>query len=249
MIVDQANWTCPISYEMVMKLDKQLHDIYRRTPAELRVDSFSDLVNGAPMQRIRKATLDLTFQKSRCILHRRFFFPSKSTGVYPYPYSMKSCIDASMRILNMHHLVHEETKPGKALYDYRWRTSSLLSQDFLLAGMLICLHIGHGIAHSPADEGESQPNGIQVRWSQAEMLQALQASCRIWEESASSSREAAKAARTLKTMLARVASSQQSSPREDGSSGGRSNFTAGAATGNSLISLLAKSLLTWATRF
>lgn len=98
MIVDQANWTSSISYEMVMKLDKQLHDVYLQTPASLKANDINDLLHGSPEQRFRKATLNLTFQKSRCILHRRFFFPSKTTRKYPYPYSMKACIDAAMRI-------------------------------------------------------------------------------------------------------------------------------------------------------
>jgi hypothetical protein len=208
MIVDQANWTSPISYEMVMKLDKQLYNVYLKTPPSLRANNTNDLLHGSPAQRFRKATLDLTFQKSRCILHRRFFFPSKTTGQYPYPYSMKSCIDAAMRILQMQLLMHEECRPGRTLYDHRWRTSSLLSQDFLLAGMLICLHIGHGISSGCdlTEQGSFQVNGngIRVRWSQAEMLQALQASCGIWEEVAATSKEAAKAVRTLKAMIARV---------------------------------------------
>ncbi|CZR61340.1 related to transcription activator protein acu-15 [Phialocephala subalpina] len=222
MIVDQSNWTCPISYEMVMKLDKQLHDVYLRTPPSLRVEGTDDILHGTPIQRIRKVTLDLCFQKARCILHRRFFFPSKATGKYAYPYSMKSCIDASMRILHVHMLVHEETLPGRALYDHRWRTSSLMSQDFLLAGMLICLHIGHGITKSPADQGESQSGGIRVRWSHMEMVQALESSCKIWEHLAPSSKEAAKAVRTLRSMLARVAGSQQPSPADHTSSGSSS---------------------------
>ncbi|KAF8847325.1 hypothetical protein BDZ45DRAFT_607644 [Acephala macrosclerotiorum] len=241
MIVDQSNWTSPISYEMVMKLDKQLHDVYLRTPAPLRVEGTNDILHGTPIQRIRKVTLDLCFQKARCILHRRFFFPSKTTGEYAYPYSMKSCIDASMRILQVHMLVHEETLPGRPLYDHRWRTSSLMSQDFLLAGMLVCLHIGHGIAKSPADQGESQLSGIRVRWSQAEMLQALQASCRIWEQLAPSSKEAAKAVRTLRSMLARVAGSEQPSPADHTNSGGSSgggsyqNITTPVTTGKSWL--------------
>ncbi|KUJ19439.1 uncharacterized protein LY89DRAFT_490483 [Mollisia scopiformis] len=236
MIVDQANWTCPISYEMVMKLDKQLHDAHRRTPPSLRADSINDLLNGSPVQRFRKATLDLIFQKSRCILHRRFFFVSKTTGEYPYPYSMKSCIDAAMRILQMQLLMHEECRPGRTLYEHRWRTSSLMSQDFLLAGMLICLHIGHGITNSPSKQGEPQSNGIRLRWSRAEMLQALQASCKVWEDAAPTSKEAAKAVKTLKAMLAKVAGSQQPSPAVDAKSEspsrGWANFAASLSTGS-----------------
>jgi hypothetical protein len=32
-----------------------------------------------------------------------------------------------------------ETKPGKVVYKQRWKASSLVTHDFLLAAMLICL--------------------------------------------------------------------------------------------------------------
>ena len=157
---------------------------------------------GNPIMRLRIFSVDMTFQKARCVLHRKFFVTSKMTGTYPYPYSVKACVEASMRILQSQIAFHAETQPGRTLHTYRWRTSSLLTHDFLLAAMLMSLYIGTDLSF-PASQRSSQ-SSLCIKHSQEEMLQTLSASYEIWEESSSSSREAAKAAKALKSMLSKV---------------------------------------------
>ncbi len=201
MIVDQSNSTNPISYEEVMRLDKTLHEVHQQLSEQLHGLTVEDLNTGPPQSRIRKFSIDLTFQKARCILHRKWFFPKKSTAIYPYPYSMKACIEASMRILQAQITLYSETAPRKALHDHKWKASSLITQDFLLAAMLLCLYLGYSIA---AAEQANAETGIRVNWARDDMLQALQGSYLIWEELSSTSKEASKAAKALKSMLDRV---------------------------------------------
>jgi len=152
--------------------------------------------------RLRICSVDMTFQKARCVLHRKFFVTSKAKGTYPYPYSVKACVEASMRILQFQIAFHAETQPGRTLHTYRWRTSSLLTHDFLLAAMLLCLYIGNDLSFSASQR--SSQGSLRIKDSRNEMLRTLSASYEIWEQSSSSSREAAKAAKALKSMLAKV---------------------------------------------
>jgi hypothetical protein len=202
VIVDQSNSTNPISYEEVMRLDKILHETHQTLPPPLLATTVEDLNTGLAQSRIRKFSIDLTFQKARCVLHRKWFFPKKSTAIYPYPYSMKTCIEASMRILQTQIIMYGETAPRKTLHDHKWRASSLITHDFLLAAMLLCLYLGYSIAAEDAEQ--TNQTGIRVQWARDDMLQALQGSYLIWEELSATSKEATKMAKTLKSMLARV---------------------------------------------
>lgn len=204
-IVDQANSTFPIPYSEVMMLDKKLHETYEQAEDPIRITSVDDLFIGSPITRFRKFSVDLTFQKARCVLHRKFFVTSKTTGSYPYPYSMKTCVEASMRILQSQILMDRETNVGHPLHGHKWKTSSLLTHDFLLAAMLICLYIGNSIGENPPNQGLAN-TGIQIKWTKEEMVDALQGSYRIWEERSAVSKEAMKAAKALKNMLAKVRS-------------------------------------------
>ena len=159
--------------------------------------------------RLRIFSVDMTFQKARCVLHRKFFVTSKATGTYPYPYSVKACVEASMRILQSQISFHAETQPGRTLHTYRWRTSSLLTHDFLLAAMHLCLYIGNDLSFSASQR--SSQGSLRIKHSRNEMLRTLSASYEIWEQSSSSSREAAKAAKALKSMLAKVNSVSRAS--------------------------------------
>jgi hypothetical protein len=207
LIVDQSNSTSPVSYEEVMRLDKLLHESHSQLPEPLQAQSVEDLNTGLPQDRIRKFSVDLQFQKARCVLHRKWFFPKKSTAIYPYPYSMKACLDASMRILQTQIIMYGETAPQRALHEHKWKASSLITHDFLLAAMLLCLYLGYSLAAEDAEQANVQTGtGIRVQWARDDMLQALEGSLLIWEELSPTSKEANKVAKALKSMLAKVRS-------------------------------------------
>ena len=203
LIVDQANSTSPISYDDVLRLDARLLEVHEGVPEALRVRGVEDLKTGSPDMRVRKFSVDLTYQKARCILHRKFLAPTKSVPTYPHPYSTKCCVDASMRILQSQIFMHHETKPGKLLYSQKWKTSSLMTHDFLLAAMLLCLYLGQRIP-DVAGQLDNGTSGMQIRWTREDMLYTLYGSYQIWEASSLFSNEALKAAKALKTMLERL---------------------------------------------
>jgi hypothetical protein len=203
MIVDQANSVFPTTYEEVMRLDQRLHDVYEEVPEVLKVRDIRDLEVGKAITRVRKFAIDLTFQKARCILHRKFFVTRSSTHAYQYPYSMKTCVEAAMRILQSQIYMHSETGLGRQLYGHRWKTSSLMLHDFLLAAMLVCLYLGHTISRGEGERTHPETD-IKVKWSKEEMKTTIQGSLDIWEETSSVSKDAKKAASVLKAMLSKI---------------------------------------------
>lgn len=105
-IVDQSNSTESIAYEDVLRLDELLQEARHRVPDNLIVRNREDLKSGSAELRMRKFSTDLIYQKSRCILHRKFLTPSRSSSESPYPFSTKSCVDSAMAILHSHGEAH-----------------------------------------------------------------------------------------------------------------------------------------------
>ncbi|KAE8450755.1 hypothetical protein EG329_005668 [Mollisiaceae sp. DMI_Dod_QoI] len=195
MIVDQANSTLPISYDEVMRLDRILQDVNHETPEWLNVRSAEDLTNGDPAFMLQRLTIDLCYQKARCILHRKFLNPKSSKS-----YSIGSCVNASMRMLRSQAVMYRETKPGGCFYNQRWKAAALITNDFFLAAMLLCLILGHGLNSSKS----SYPDTSQIMWSNQDMLQALENSYQIWKEASHKSKDAFKATKALKAVLLKI---------------------------------------------
>jgi hypothetical protein len=195
-ISDQANSTAPISYDEVMKLDKVLKNVYRETPEWLASRSIDDLKLGSLRVKFQKFSIDLCYQKARCILHRKFIVPTKPSF---HGYSMSECVDASMRILKLQAFIFHESQLGWSICHQKWTTRD----DFLLASMLLCLYLGHSIADGSI---KLLPSGSE-KWSKEDILEALDGSYKIWDQEnqlTQTSKEADKATKALRTMLAKV---------------------------------------------
>lgn len=88
------------------------------------------------------------------VLHRRFLYtdsPSHSGGKEeeeeeedPYAYSRTACVDASLRTLELQHVLDEATRPGGQLHALRWRVTSSMNHQFLTATMVLCSLVHRG---------------------------------------------------------------------------------------------------------
>lgn len=88
------------------------------------------------------------------MLHRRFLYtdsPSHSGGKEeeeeeedPYAYPRTACVDASLRTLELQHVLDEATRPGGQLHALRWRVTSSMNHQFLTATMVLCSLVHRG---------------------------------------------------------------------------------------------------------
>lgn len=118
-----------------------------------------------------------------------------------YIYSRQSCRDAALQILQHQSTLHQETQPGGQLFRDRWKVSSLVNHDFLLAATILCLDLDRDIAA----RSSSQINGRAVDKGRGDgVIHALCESYKIWLRSSKSSREAQKAAEALQIVLEKV---------------------------------------------
>ena len=197
IIIDETSSTGLSSYEEIMGQDGLLEVAHHQVPGFLKVRSMEYLKIGEPGIVLQKFTVDYCYQRARCVLHRKYLVPRRSSR---HLYSVKSCVDAAMQILHAQYFVYEEKGPNRRLYDHKWKISSLMTHDFLLAAMLICVHLNHSVGEAPprANIGQS---GNSIRWTRGEMLHDLDVANRIWDEASHASKDALKAARALKRTL------------------------------------------------
>ena len=198
LIVDRVNSITPPSYEEVMRLDFKLMETHATLPPYLAMRSPSQSIADDADLILRRYALEVCFQKSRCVLHRKYLIPGKSNPQFLY--SRTASVDAAMKLLDVQFIVNEATQPGGQLFGEQWRTSALLNQDYVLAAMILCLDLAWGMRVEqglPSDyDGE-----IEAMWPRSKRLQALKSSYAIWCRSSTISALAAKAAEALRVML------------------------------------------------
>lgn len=201
-IVDQVNSLKPPSYSEVMALDSKLLETHATLPPSLAMSTENLLTEDVLIQ-IRINTIEVLFQKSRCLLHRKYLIPGKSDPNFRY--SRIASVDAAMKLLSVQHNIYEATQRGGQWSGERWRTSALLNHDYVLAAMIVSLDIAWDtrIKHLPLNLEDE----IEAIWPKSRRLQALKASYDIWCQAASSSNLAAKATDALKAMLKDIHSS------------------------------------------
>ncbi|KAG4441524.1 hypothetical protein IFR05_002981 [Cadophora sp. M221] len=198
-IMDQLNSMTPPSYEEVLHLDSKLHEIHTTLhpyltmrPLSLSITDNVDLI-------LRRFALEVCFQKSRCVLHRKYLIPSKVDPSFKY--SRATCVDAAMKLLQVQITFCEESQAGRPFSGEQWRNAAgLLHQDYVLAAMILCLDFTWGMK---IEQGQSPSleDGTEAIWPREQRIQALKTSYDIWSKSSTKSTLAAKATEALRVML------------------------------------------------
>jgi hypothetical protein len=194
-IVALANRLSLPEYEEVINLDRDLQIAHQKVPPAFLLHSTGPSITDSPATTIKKFSISLLFQKSRCMLHRKHLMKAEMSPEFAF--SKQAGVDAAMALLHCQSMVHEAALPGGPLSHDRWFLSSLSMHDFLLAAMIVYLSL--------FEEG-SKNIPLQVTKEQQEMINALENSRAIWNETWSISAEAKKGSVVLGIMLNKVRS-------------------------------------------
>lgn len=60
-------------------------------------------------------------------------------------------MEAALKILELQDILDQETQPAGQLYQIRWRLTSLVTHDFLLATSILCFCLQHDISEGVTD--------------------------------------------------------------------------------------------------
>jgi hypothetical protein len=198
LILDQMNSITPPSYEEVIQLDSKLLETHATLPSYLIMRSLGLSITDATDLILKRYALEVCFQKSRCVLHRKYLIPGKSDAQFRY--SRTACVDAAMKLLDVQRILYEALQPGGPLFGELWRTVALINQDYVLAAMILCLDLAWDMRLEEGLPSDSDGE-IEAVWPKDKRLHALKGSCVIWCKSSTESTLAAKAAEALRVML------------------------------------------------
>src|SRR5579871_1198535 len=127
------------SYSEVMAIDDQLQQVLADLPPPLRFTSMNQSITDNPSVIFNRLKLELLYQKTRCVLHRRYLTEKLSESGMEY--SRRTCVEAAMELLKHHASIFEASQGEGPLSGMRSFMSSLNAHDFLLAAMVLCLEL------------------------------------------------------------------------------------------------------------
>lgn len=189
-------------YNKVLQLDQQIDEAMASLPSSMKWEGLSSSLTATPLVLIQRIWLNMCIQRLKVILHKRFLVSSFSER-HQYAYSRSTCLTAALKILEFQHLIDEETRPDGRLYQIRWRVSTAVTQEFLLATSILCLYLQTHIqnheqhSHLPqqfAQEDEEASLRERIR-------QVLKTSLNIWLRLSADSSEAQRATKALVYVL------------------------------------------------
>jgi len=198
-IATQVNLLSLPTYDEVMKLDRLLHEADSQIPSFLRMKSLELSITDSPELIIQRFSIALLYQKSRCMLHRRYLTKEKECPTFSY--SKKVGLEAAMELLSYQSSVHEAALPGGPLSKDRWFLSSLSMHDFLLAAMIVYYCAAQLTQGSPHN-GNASSEKFQILWR--DMVNALQKSHAVWADTKTMSAASKKAFKVVGLMLKNI---------------------------------------------
>ncbi|TQB76222.1 hypothetical protein MPDQ_000529 [Monascus purpureus] len=183
----------PVPYGKVLELDKKLDEAHDLMPPFFQIRPLEMSIGDRVETITRRFSLDILYQKARWVLHRRYL---ADVGSDPrYDYSRYVCINAAKQVLRHQVVLYHESQPGGRLYGDIHVTSSLQTNDYLAAAMIICVEV------SQNREQHGYP-GDKV--SREELLSILEKSHNIFKDQRDQSTDAQRGCDALAIMLSRV---------------------------------------------
>ncbi|KAH8897212.1 hypothetical protein GQ53DRAFT_679854 [Thozetella sp. PMI_491] len=200
-IVKQSHALEPPSHSEVMRLDELLEEKWKMVPEFIKLKPMRESLADSAGLLNQRFGLAAMYQKSRCILHRRYL-------VEPVPkekhaYSRRACLDAALTLLDYQHTVYHGTLPGGILRQNGWFITSLAIHEYLMAGMVVYLAIQNKFYSEPLDDTGSTDNEEQLP-SRDDLCTVLRRSLEVWEAVSRDSPTVKKAAVMMQTMVNRI---------------------------------------------
>lgn len=198
----------PPSYDETLKFDAELREARSSHPPLLQMRSFQESARDPANLIMQRFGLEMVYLRSLFVLHRKFIAKGRENPRYSY--SRRTCLNASMELLDHQATLHREAQPGGRLRSVKWYISSLTTHDFLLAAMLVCLDLYHTAEDERTGRrSTSNPSSPLVPdlcdgARREQMMQAVAHCITIWESVRDHSMEAFKASTTLRVMMEKL---------------------------------------------
>ncbi|KAI1652307.1 uncharacterized protein F4817DRAFT_10341 [Daldinia loculata] len=187
---DLATDTRPHKYEETHVMDQRVQADQLRIPPPLRMQPIHLSIADPPNLVMQRIWLDICFLRLKIVLHKKYFMvPIQNER---YGYSRGVCLKAAVKVLEYQHTVYELVKPGGLLYETRWKLSSVMNNEFLLATSIVCAYV-----KQIADTPKSAVEGTSTE--EVNKLLVISAGC--WKRYSAVSRNARRAIKAINLVL------------------------------------------------
>ncbi|KAM0254638.1 hypothetical protein ACHAQJ_006607 [Trichoderma viride] len=187
------------TYDNTILLDNEMREAYSALPDALKGKDVGQSFMDPSSIIFERCTLEMLQLKGLIVLHRRYI--SYEVESRRFDHSRRTCAEAALDILARQADLHQASQPGGRLYDDRWMVSSLTIHDFLLAAMVVCLHLSVRLRRSSSLPAIGKDDEALAERE----YRALQTSQRIWASNGLTSPEARIAALALDLMVQKIA--------------------------------------------
>ncbi|KAK2024470.1 hypothetical protein LX32DRAFT_643613 [Colletotrichum zoysiae] len=229
-IARQAHLLAPPPYSEVMRLDGLLAEAWAGVPQFMMVQPLEQCVTTPAVQIIQRFGLASLYNKSRCVLHRRFLLEPLPRREHDH--SRRQCLEGAIALLDFQNTIWHASRPGHMLSQHGWFVSSLAVHDFLLAAIILYLAAGNRQFWDGGVEHEWMA-GMSPPPTRERLLHLLQRSYSVWASIAAEVPELRKTAGILETMLGKLGSPPNSPPKDEA---GQVLSVSGLSDGDGLVS-------------
>ncbi|KAK4646499.1 hypothetical protein QC761_211030 [Podospora bellae-mahoneyi] len=210
LVARQANSLTRPTYAEVQELDMRLDEIWSQVPPFMKRIVPPQDYDGEPISPVlvnQQFGLISLYNKSRCVLHRRYLI--EPVPKPEHAYSRRICLEAAISLLDHQNLMHLATLPGGALRATGWYISALAIHDFLLAAMVVYLVLQHKPESGRHDHQESScwqslDPALSAFSNEEQLQKMLERSHQIWETISEADGVFRKATDMLATMLKKI---------------------------------------------
>ncbi|KAF5591817.1 transcriptional regulatory [Fusarium pseudoanthophilum] len=179
----------PYTYIEVKRMDSKLDEARKSIPDCLRWHSFARCITDSPQNIMQKVVLETLVYRAKIVLHQKFMFGPLANAAD----SRRIVLESALKLLDYQHMLQEESQPFCQLYQERWRVSSLVNHDFLLATSILCYYLQNR-------KCEGMPVSASAPMDESIMV-SLRRSYDIWLQSSDTSKEARKVVKALNVVL------------------------------------------------
>lgn len=189
----------------IVDLDHQLRFVREGIPPSLKFKPMSSSITDDSLTIISRTHCEQMFLKGLCILHRYYLTHERQNPAYEY--SRRTCIDATLGLLDIQADLHAALQPQGQFCREKWMTTHITLHDFLLAAMVLCVEMRTHHENS----GRSEDPAFHAR-----KYHALQRAQGIWSSQADVVDEARRASKILQVVLAKLPAPSKEQADESG---------------------------------
>ncbi|KAI5864023.1 hypothetical protein GGS23DRAFT_562623 [Durotheca rogersii] len=189
-------------YDEILAMDRRMQAERQRLPETLRARPIEKSITDHPQIIMQRIWLEICFLRLKAVLHKKYFMAPPHLH-QRYSYSRHVCLRSALKILEYQHIVYEKVQPDHLLYEVRWKLSSVMNNEFLLATSILCAYVKQ-VCSAP----ESTVECIDTQ----EVSEALTQSLDDWHRFSATSRYARTAIKAIRLVLGIAGTPTESPP-------------------------------------